>query len=106
MSRRVSHPVKSCRVCYAVISTAATCILAVRQASYRRHELYPGLVMELGNLHNDVCRSLKLPLMDSLTDKGEGTTGATWRPNTDVLCRGGLARSSDESPVMGVERRS
>jgi len=27
------------------------------------------------------------------------------RMNTDVLVRGGVARSSDEGPVMGLERR-
>jgi len=43
--------------------------------------------------------------MDSLTDKGKDATGTPWRSNTDSLCRDGLTRSSDESPVMGVERR-
>jgi hypothetical protein len=27
------------------------------------------------------------------------------RPNTDALQDGGLSRSSEEAPVMGVERR-
>ena len=34
-------------------STAGTCLLAVRQTSFRRHELYPGSIMELGNLDSD-----------------------------------------------------
>ena len=29
----------------------------------------------------------------------------TMRKNTDARARGGAARSSDEAPVMGVERR-
>jgi hypothetical protein len=44
------HSVKSCRVCYSD-KYSGTCLLAMRQASFRRHELYPGLVTELGNLH-------------------------------------------------------
>ena len=47
------HSVKSCKAMDAVISTAATCLLAVRQASFRRHELYLGSFMELGNLNID-----------------------------------------------------
>ena len=61
--------------------------------------------MELENLHSDGSRSLKLPPMGSLTDKGKGTTGTPRRPNTDALCRGRLTRSSDEASVMEVERR-
>ena len=38
--------------------------------------------------------------------QGKGTSlGQLVRPNTDVLQDGGLSRSSDEAPVMGVERR-
>jgi hypothetical protein len=38
--------------------------------------------------------------------QGKGTSqGLLVRPNTDVLQDGGLSRSSDEAPVMGVERR-
>lgn len=50
VSRSWSPPVKSYGVCYGVISTASTCLLAVRQASFRRQELYPGFITELGNL--------------------------------------------------------
>ncbi len=37
----------------AVISVEETCLLSTRQASFRRHELYLGLVTELGNLDID-----------------------------------------------------
>ena len=38
--------------------------------------------------------------------KGKAQAGKTLvRPNTDVLQDGGLPRSSEEAPVMGVERR-
>jgi len=38
--------------------------------------------------------------------KGKVQVGKTLtRPNTDVLQDGRLPRSSDETPVMGVERR-
>ena len=57
----------------AVINITETCLLVVPQAEQRRHELYPGLITELGNLHSDVSRSLKLPPKDPLTDKGKGT---------------------------------
>jgi len=33
------------------------------------------------------------------------TMGTTQRQNSEVPFRGGLTRSSDEIPVMGVERR-
>jgi len=36
-----------------ITSPAVTCLLAGRQASFRGHELYSGLLMELGNLHNN-----------------------------------------------------
>ena len=47
----MTHSVKSCRGMNAVMSTAGTCLLAVKQASFRRHELYLGSITELGNLH-------------------------------------------------------
>ena len=38
--------------------------------------------------------------------KGKAQAGQTpVRPNTDDLYEDGLSRSSDEAPVMGVERR-
>ena len=36
------------------MSLAGTCLLAKRQASYKRQELYLGLITELGNLHYNV----------------------------------------------------
>ena len=39
--------------------------------------------------------------------KGKAQAGQTpVRPNTDDLYDGGLSRSSDEAPVMEVERRA
>jgi hypothetical protein len=70
------HPVKSYGVWYGVINLAVTCLLAKWLASYRGQELYLGSLMELGNLHSDVSLLIKLPMMDSPTDKGKGTTGA------------------------------
>jgi len=37
--------------------------------------------------------------------KEKCTTGTTWRQNIKASCRGGLTRSSDEVPVMGMEQR-
>ena len=89
----------------AVISTVGACLLTVRQASFRRHELYPGLIMELGNLDiDDGCG--KLPMQDSLAAKGKCAIPLKReRHNTNVMFRGGLIRSSDEGSVMGLERR-
>jgi hypothetical protein len=52
-SREVVPPVKSDGVCDGVISLAATCLLAKRQASYKRQDLYVGLITELGNLQRN-----------------------------------------------------
>jgi len=39
--------------------------------------------------------------------KGKAQAGQTLvRQNTDALCDGGLSRSSDETSVMGAERRA
>ena len=49
-----------------MISTAATCLLAVRQAIYRRHELYLGTQTERGKLDIDDSLLMKrLPFEDS-----------------------------------------
>ena len=40
------------------------------------------------------------------TYEGKGTSGDPTRPNTDALSSGGPGRSSVETPVMGVERRT
>jgi group II intron reverse transcriptase/maturase len=42
-----------------------------------------------------------------IDDKGKAQAGQTpVRPNTDAIFDGGLSRSSEEAPVMGVERRA
>ena len=58
---------------------------------YRRHELDAGVDREHGNLMSD--------------GKGKDKWVTPIRMNTDALIRGGVARSSDEGPVMGLERR-
>ena len=67
--------VKSYEVHGGVISLAATCLLAKRQASYRGQELYSGLVTELENLHVDDRLSLKQSEREP-TVKGKCTIGS------------------------------
>ena len=62
-----------------LISSGETCLRPERQPVYRRHELCTGFIMERGNLGPGYLLLL-----------GD---------------RGGATRSSDEAPVMGVERR-
>jgi putative IMPACT (imprinted ancient) family translation regulator len=63
------------------------------QASLRRHEFYSGLVMEQGKSYKN--------------GKGKAQAGQTSaRLKTDDLYDDGLSRSSEETPVMGVERRA
>lgn len=65
----------------------------MRQASWRRHDFYLGLFMEQGKSYKDA--------------KGKAQAGQTpVRLKTDVLYDGGLSHSSDEVPVMGMERRA
>ena len=85
------HSVKSCRVSYTVISTAGTCLLAVRQASFRRHDLYSGLITEPGNLSCNVKGNAQ-------REHPEGRIPMSRN-------RDGLTRSSDEVSVMGMEQR-
>ena len=85
------HSVKSCRVCYAVTSTAGTCLLAVRQASFRRYDLYPGLITEPGNLSCNVKGKAQ-------REQPEGKIPMSRN-------RDGLICSSGEASVMEVERR-
>jgi RNA-directed DNA polymerase len=64
----------------------------MQQASRRRHEFYLGLIMEQRKSHKN--------------DKGKAQVRERlMRPNTDVLCDGGLNRSSEEVSVMEMERR-
>jgi hypothetical protein len=85
-------PVKTAVLLLRRISVAETCLPAAWQASYRGHDFYSGLITELGKS----CRYVK----------GKAQAGEILaRPKTDALQDGGLPRSSDEAPVMGVERR-
>ena len=82
------------------LNTEATCLLSVWQASFRRRDLYLGLIMELGNLNIDASLLLMLPLEDSQTNKGKCTMRTTQSQNTNAIFRGRLIRSSDDTTVM------
>ena len=73
------------------MSSKVTCLLIGRRPVYRRHDLDSGSCMEGGNLFSDA------------KENPQAVDPA--RENTDAENRGGAARSSDEAPVMGVERR-
>lgn len=64
-----------------------TCLLSGRQPVYRRHDPGSGSCTERGNLFS--------------VAKGNPQAVATVRENTNVENRGGAARSSVETPVMG-----
>lgn len=72
-------------------SVAGTCLRATRQPVYRRHDLIAGISTERGNLAWDA--------------KGNLQVGQTTRENTKAHDRGGVTRSSEETSVMGAERR-
>lgn len=76
-----------------LMSTDITCLWAVRQPVYRRHELWTGLSTERGNL------SFRSTAM-------EAKTALQW---FTIVCLpengGGAVRSSVESSVMDGERR-
>ncbi len=75
-----------------VISPAVIWLLAGRHPAYRQHEHNTGSGMERGNL--------------SSRCEGSGVEQKTCkRLSTDAGHRGRWLRSSDEAPVMGVERR-
>src|SRR6266700_5222182 len=66
--------------------------LPKRHPAYRRREAQSGSGMERENLAGDA--------------KGKSTSGSNREAeSTDAPERGGLPRSSDEGPVMGLERR-
>lgn len=67
------------------------CLRTPWQPVYRRHDLNTGFSTERENLVPDV--------------KGNDKWLSTTRKNTDAGARDGAASSSDEAPVMGVERR-
>jgi len=73
------------------LNAEATCLFSVWLASFRWHELYSGLITELGNL--------------SCNAKGNVQREQPGGRIPMSRIRGGLTRSSDEIPVMGVERR-
>jgi hypothetical protein len=74
------------------ISLRGVWLLRARQPVYRRHDFGSGFVMEHENLSFDV--------------KGKRQVANTTSANTDAIGRGGVACSSEEALVMGVERRS
>jgi len=74
------------------ISSGDGMIRPERHPACRRREAQPGVCTERENL-----------LFDA---KGEATSGSSREgDSTEAKSRGGAARSSDESPVMGLERR-
>ena len=74
------------------ISSGADLKLPARHPACRWREAQPGSCMERENLAGDA--------------KGKGTSGDNREAeSTDAPERGGLLRSSNEGPVMGLERR-
>ena len=74
------------------ISSGDVLIPPERHPACRRREARPGFGTERENLAGDA--------------KGKGTSGSNREAeSTDAPERGGLPRSSDEGPVMGLERR-
>ena len=72
------------------ISSVDVLILTERHPACRQREARPGSCMERENLASD--------------GKGKGSDNRE-AESTDAPERGGLPRSSDEGPVMGLERR-
>ena len=67
-------------------------ILPERHPAWRRREPQPGTCTERANLRFDA--------------KGKATSGSNREgESTEAEGRDGAARSSDEGPVMGLERR-
>ena len=74
------------------ISSGDVLVLPERHPACRRREAQPGSDTERENLAGDA--------------KGKGASGENREAeSTDAPERGGLPRSSDEGPVMGLERR-
>ena len=100
-----SEPLMKCRENVPTVKTtgslarrrniAETCLPAIWQTSFRRHDFYSGLFTEQRKSCNDE------------DEKGKAQAGETLvRLNTKALQDGGLSRSSEETPVMGAERRA
>ena len=87
-----------------MISSAATCLLALWQASLKRQELYPGLITELENLHVDDRLLLKQSEKKADSQR-EMQNRLTLEAKYRSSCRGRLTRSSDDTTVMKDERR-
>src|ERR1700719_4371049 len=74
------------------ISSGDVLIRPERHPACKRREAQPGSCTERENLTGDA--------------KGKGASDSNREPeSTDAPERGGLLRSSDEGPVMGLERR-
>ncbi|WP_090632642.1 hypothetical protein, partial [Parapedobacter indicus] len=74
------------------ISMEGTCLLSMRHPAYRRRDPMGGVCMERENL--------------SWRCEGKTPSGGHRKgESTDALHGGGTLRSSDEVPVMGMERR-
>ena len=90
--RKEQDDVKNALSKRCVISPAVIWLLAGRHPAYRQHEHNTGSGMERGNL----------------SSRCEGS-GVEQKPcerlSTNAGHRGRWLRSSDEAPVMGVERR-
>jgi len=86
-------------------SITETWLLVIRQPVQRGHDSNLGHYMEHENRHVDAKCLIKHPRYCFWRTQGKGTSGEPTRLNTNATCRGGLVRSSDEAPVMGVERR-
>jgi hypothetical protein len=92
MCRKPSGDVQSVQITLRVTRPAAIWLLAGWHPAYRRHEHNTGSCMERGNL--------------SFRCQGSGAEQKHCeRLSTDAGHRGRWPRSSDEAPVMGVERR-
>jgi hypothetical protein len=78
----------------------------MRQALQRRQEHYMGSSAEQGNLPcNDSLLTLCYQLGFAEQTKGKCQVDKQQGRKYRCTRRGGLLRSSDEAPVMGVERR-
>lgn len=74
------------------ISMGGTCLLPMRHPAHRRHELGTGFCLE----------------QENLSSRCKGKTSSSRyckRESTEAWHGGGTPRSSEEVPVMGMERR-
>ena len=78
------------------ISSGDALILPERHPACRRREARPGFRTERENLRFVTSNDVKGQAASGSNREGE---------STEARCRGGAARSSDEGPVMGLERR-